>query len=233
MKVEFKSISYAITVCDEAEELKSLLDFLLDNIRNKDEVVVQVDSSNTTEEVRKQILISSFNFNKDTYIECPSFKTIDFQLNKDFAKFKNNLKSNCSKDYIFQIDADEIPSSLLIQNLPRILQKYPEAGLIHVPRVNTVTGITEDHIKKWGWTVNHNDFINWPDWQPRIFKNNPNIYYSSPVHETILGYEGNPMFLPDLEGYALFHPKTIARQEKQNNLYKNLLKRTEDECTPT
>ena len=36
-------------------------------------------------------------------------KVIEFALNKDFASFKNNLKDNCSGDYIFQIDSDEYP----------------------------------------------------------------------------------------------------------------------------
>lgn len=221
--MEFKSISYAITVCNESEEFRALTNFLLKNIRNSDEVVVQIDSSSATEEVRKEVLISALNFNSNHYIETPNFKSLEFPLDKDFSLFKNNLKNNCAKDYIFQIDADEIPTSLLIQNLPRILQKHPEAGLIHVPRINTVEGITSEHIEKWKWSLNNNNFINWPDWQPRIFKNTPSAKWNLPVHETLINYEGSSMFLPELEGYALLHHKTITKQERQNNLYDKLL----------
>ena len=220
--MEFKSISYAITVCDEAEELKRLISFLGDAIRNCNEIVVQMDSSSVTQAVIDQVFISSLDFNQTPYAETPNFKILEFPLDNDFSSFKNNLKLNCAGDFIFQIDADEMPSSLLIENIPRILQKYPDAGLIHVPRANTVEGITEDHIKKWNWNVNNNNLINWPDWQPRIFKNTPSARWHLAVHETIVGYEGPLLSLPQLQGYALHHHKTIDRQEKQNNLYEKI-----------
>ena len=47
------TISYAITVCDEHEELDRLLSFLIENIREEDEILVQCDENNTTSEVLK------------------------------------------------------------------------------------------------------------------------------------------------------------------------------------
>ena len=47
---------------------------------------------------------------------------VSFPLNKDFATFKNNLKENCTKDYIFQIDADEYLSETLLEYLTAILE---------------------------------------------------------------------------------------------------------------
>ena len=44
-------ISYAITVCNEHKELSRLLEFLFENKRTEDEVVVQKDNGNATEEV--------------------------------------------------------------------------------------------------------------------------------------------------------------------------------------
>ena len=46
-------ISYAIPVCNEHEELKRLLEFLVQNIEENDEIVVQCDQGNTTPEVYK------------------------------------------------------------------------------------------------------------------------------------------------------------------------------------
>ena len=46
-------ISYAIPVHNEHEELKRLLNFLIENIREEDEIVVQCDQGNTTPEVYK------------------------------------------------------------------------------------------------------------------------------------------------------------------------------------
>ena len=44
-------ISYAVTVCNEHEELDRLLLILIKSIRKEDEIVVQCDEDNTTKEV--------------------------------------------------------------------------------------------------------------------------------------------------------------------------------------
>ena len=148
------TISYAITACNEHKELSFLLDVLRNNIRQEDEIVIQLDS-NATEEVREVA--------KD-YIEFP--------LNKDFASFKQNLSRHCTKEYIFQIDADEIPHTKLLELLPEIIEENIECDVIMVPRINTVDGLTEEHVRKWGWHINERGWVNWPDEQWRIYKNN-------------------------------------------------------------
>ena len=49
------NFSFAITVCNEADELKRLLIQLKKCIVAGDEVVIQVDQNNTTEEVLKVV----------------------------------------------------------------------------------------------------------------------------------------------------------------------------------
>ena len=200
------SISYAITACNEAKELIRLINQLNKVIRKEDEIVVQLDKTATMEVL---------------YIidEYPSVKKITFGLNNDFSSFKNNLKNHCTKDYIFQIDADEYPSEELLLSLPEILELNPEVELYAVPRINTVEGLTSEHINKWGWYVNENGWINYPDYQTRILKNIPEIKWINKVHERLVGAK-NMVPLP--EGYDLIHPKTIERQEKQNNYYNTL-----------
>ena len=120
-------ISYAITVHNELEELMKLLDFLNNNIREEDEIVIQYDESSVTQEVLEYLnIVEKMHDNH---------KVIGFPLNKDFASFKNNLKSHCSKDYIFQIDADEIPHEFLVEQLGDILENNP-VDIVFVPRVN-------------------------------------------------------------------------------------------------
>ena len=58
----------------------------------------------------------------------------------------------CNGDYIFQIDADEIPNKEPIENLPQILEMN-SVDVILVPRVNLVDGLTDEYIKKWNWNV--------------------------------------------------------------------------------
>ena len=201
------SISYAITACNEHVELEQLLDHLNDWIREEDEIVIQLDTT-ATEEV------------KEVAFKYPNLVTVTaFPLVGDFAQFKNNLKKYCTKDYIFQIDADENLSQDLILGLPEILELNPEVELYAVPRINTVEGLTSEHINKWGWYINENGWVNYPDYQTRILKNIPEIKWINKVHERLVGAK-NIVSLP--EGYDLIHPKTIDRQEKQNNYYNTL-----------
>lgn len=197
------SISYAITAHNEHEELERLLFILDQNIQDIDEVVIQLDTT-ATEEV------------KEVCYKYPAFTLIEFPLNRDFASFKNNLKSKCTRDYIFQIDADEYPSYILIGNLPQVLELNHDVELFRVPRVNTVEGLTQEHIDQWRWYVNQDGWVNYPDFQMRILKNLPEIKWVNKVHEIIVGAK----LIADLpNGFELLHPKTIERQEKQNELY--------------
>ena len=204
-------ISYAITVCNEHKELRTLLDFLFKHKRKKDEVVVQKDNGNATEEVWD--VCERFESK-----QAAEYKHVSYALNKNFAQYKNNLNKQCSGDWIFQIDADEIPNEYLIQSLPYILEANPDTEAYWVPRVNTVAGITESHIQKWGWRVDENQWVNFPDWQMRIYQNTENIYWVKPVHEQLKGYTKFAN-LPAEEKFALYHPKDIGRQEQQNAFY--------------
>jgi hypothetical protein len=205
-------ISYAITVCNELEEIKRLLDFLIQHKREEDEIVVLFDDSNSTKEM--ETLLHSYRNNKQIILYIDYF-------GGHFADWKNKLTSLCSSDYIFQIDADEVPNEYLIESLPEILTDNPTVEAYVVPRVNTVEGLTQEHIAKWKWHVNENGWVNWPDYQWRIYKNAPDIKWKNKVHEVIEGYKTMAQ-LPAYEDLALYHPKTISRQEKQNNYYNTL-----------
>ena len=204
-------ISYAIPVCNEHVELKKLLDFLHKNIDEKDEIVVQCDKGNTTPEVYEVL---------GTWQGGP-LKVIEFPLNGHFSNFKNNLKEHCTGDWIFQIDADELPHESLITNLKSLLELNPTTEMFLVPRVNTVEGLTQEHINKWRWNVNEKGWVNWPDYQTRIIQNGPKIKWQNKVHEQIIGISTKGA-LPTEEEWCLYHPKSIGRQEAQNNFYDSL-----------
>ena len=209
-------ISYAIPVCNEHIELKKLLSFLVKYIDENDEIIVQCDRGNTTPEVYKVL----DSFKAPVGLKDP-LKIIEFPLNGDFASFKNNLKNHCSGHWIFQIDADELPHESLIINLKSLLELNSTTELFLVPRVNTVDGITQEHINKWRWNVNEKGWVNWPDYQTRIIQNSPKIQWASKVHEVITGMSTQAL-LPKEEEWALYHPKTIEKQEVQNKFYSTL-----------
>ncbi len=202
-------ISYAITVCNELKEIKRLIDFLIQYKREKDEIVILLDDSNSTKEI--ETLLHSYRNAKQIVLHIDYF-------GGHFADWKNKLTSYCSGDYIFQIDADELPNTYLIESLPEILETNSSVEAYVVPRINTVEGLTQDHISKWRWHINENGWVNWPDYQWRIYKNTPNIKWKNKVHEVIEGYKTMAQ-LPAYEDLALYHPKTIEKQEKQNNFY--------------
>jgi glycosyltransferase involved in cell wall biosynthesis len=201
-------ISIGITVCNEAQELNTLLDFLQENaLHDQYEIIIQIDKDNYTDEVIDVIV----NRGVKHYFH---------PLNKDFASYKNELFKHCSGDFILQLDADELVSKEFLRLIPEILQANPEVDLYYVPRINTVEGLTEEDIQKWGWRY-ENDRVNWPDYQSRIYRNTPEIKWRNAVHEVI---EGHKQFtvLPAVDELSLIHHKTITKQRKQNQFYETL-----------
>jgi cellulose synthase/poly-beta-1,6-N-acetylglucosamine synthase-like glycosyltransferase len=209
-------ISYAIPVCNEHVELEKLLSFLIKHIDENDEIVVQCDKGNTTPEVYKVL----DSFKAPVGLKDP-LKVIEFPLKGHFSNFKNNLKNHCTGDWIFQIDADELPHESLIINLKELLKLNPTTEMFMVPRVNTVDGLTQEHINKWRWNVNEKGWVNWPDYQTRIIQNSLKIKWQNKVHEQIVGISTQGV-LPTEEEWCLYHPKSIGRQEAQNSFYNTL-----------
>ena len=209
-------ISYAIPVCNEYIELEKLLSFLIKHIDENDEIVVQCDQGNTTHEVYK--VLDSF---KAPVGLKDQIKIIEISLKGHFSNFKNNLKEHCRGDWIFQIDADELPHESLITNLKELLKLNTSTEMLLVPRVNTVDGLTQEHVNKWRWNVNEKGWVNWPDYQTRIIQNSPKIKWQNKVHDQIVGISTKGV-LPMEEEWCLYHPKTIGRQEAQNNFYDTL-----------
>lgn len=205
-------ISYAVTVCNEFVEIQRLVAFLLQNKRVEDEIVILYDSANGDREIESFLRSHSIN---------GEFRWYKDEFQRHFADWKNKLTSFCTGDYIFQIDADELPVDDLINILPHMLEINPTVDVFLVPRINTVEGLTQEHIQKWGWVVNDSGWVNWPDYQWRIWKNQPNIQWINKVHEKLDGFKEYSI-LPADTSFALQHPKTITKQEKQNNYYDTL-----------
>jgi glycosyltransferase involved in cell wall biosynthesis len=201
-------ISYGITVCKELTEIQRLVSFLLENKRLEDDIVITYDSKNGSKEVEEYLRAKSVN---------AEFNWHPFEFDRDYAKLKNFTKKMCSGDYIFHIDADEYPNEVLIKQLPQILE-INDVDLVWIPRVNTVDGFTEEDVKRWGWKVTEKGWVNYPDYQARVFRNIDNIMWVRPLHEYISGCK-TYAHLPPHEELSLYHPKTKEKQEEQNLYY--------------
>ena len=206
------NITYAITVCNEFLEIQRLVAFLLTHKRHQDNIVILFDETTGDPEIemflRTHSVNGEFSWHKDKF-------------QGHFADWKNKLTSLCSGDYIFQIDADEMPCTPILETLPLLIEQNPDVEVYLVPRVNEVVGLTDEHVQKWGWNVNSEGWVNWPDYQWRIYKNVPNIKWKNKVHEQLTGFVQYAN-LPMEEDYSLYHPKTIERQIKQNEYYNTL-----------
>ena len=200
-------ISYAVTVCNELTEVERLLTQLLSQKHSEDEIVVLYDNNGT-----KEVL--------DYLQTVEGIKLVWDNFDGHFADWKNKLTALCTGDFIFQIDADEYLPDECVDLMHQILESNPEVDLYFVPRINTVSGLTEEHIQKWGWNV-VNGRVNYPDYQTRIYRNNQEIKWKNKVHEHIDGYKQYTV-LPAVDALSLIHPKTIERQEKQNSYYETL-----------
>lgn len=245
------TISYAIPVWNEHEELERLLNKLIGHLGDGDEIIIQGDRGKVTAEVISVV---------EKYLsKSIGLKYIEHPLNNNFAEFKNNLLSNCAEDYIFLIDADEFPHEYLLETLKEIISMNPDVKAFAVPRLNVVNGITPDYVERCGWITRtlpildpyslkcfteldveiyddgigkYVQLINPFDYQIRILKNHINIKYSGTVHERI-DVDGNLGVLPTSGensqssyyndfSYCLFHVKGMARQVRQNEFYNKL-----------
>ena len=208
-------ISYCITVCNEFIEIQRLVNHLLNHKRPQDNIVVLYDESSGDKEIENYLRSHSVNGEFDWH---------KGEFKRNFSDWKNKLNSYATGTHIFNIDADEVPHENLIQHLPLILEMNPSTEAYWVPRINTLKGDEfeiDQYIATMGWNMNEKGWINFSDPQLRIFINSPDVKWVGEVHETIKGYKTITK-LPDDEIYCLYHPKTLQKQIKQNNLYSEL-----------
>jgi glycosyltransferase involved in cell wall biosynthesis len=204
-------ISYGITVHNEADELNKLLEILIHNSQEEDEIIICDDYSDEDTQFVIQSWTQQYGHNK-------LIKVYQRKLDGNFSDQKNSVIENSTGDYVFHIDADEYPHEILLQQLPQILELNDGIDLIWIPRVNTIEGMLQKHIQKWGWRVSDKGWVNYPDYQARVFRRDESIRWTRPLHEYITGCE-TYSHLPPQEELSLYHPKTIDKQEQQNLFY--------------
>jgi len=200
-------ISYGITVHNESDELNKLLEMLLTRIDEEDEIVICVDGNdNDVKGIVDKYSIDS--------------RVVDYKrkLDGNFAEHKNSDIEKSTGDYIFHIDADEYPHNFLVLQLKPIIEMNEGVDLIWIPRVNTVDGFTDEDVKRWGWKISEKGWVNYPDYQARVFRNDETIRWTRPLHEYITGCK-TYAHLPPQEELSLYHPKTKEKQEQQNKFY--------------
>jgi hypothetical protein len=209
-------ISYFTTIKNELAEIQKLLPFIQKYKKPDDEIVILMDIPH--------------NIEVENFLKTQDIQLCEHPLNDDFAQFKNYGTSKCKNDYIFNLDADEMPPNYLLENISDIIEQnnYPE--LIYVPRINKIIGCNDNNLHKFGeiykWNINDKNWINFPDYQSRIWKNDKRIFWKSKVHETLVGNKSfiRLPILPEVIDHVSFlHVKDISKQIKQNNKYRKII----------
>lgn len=204
------NISYIITVYNEIEELQRLLKIIVSVLTDKDELIVVHTYKN-----EKDKMANFYAQIQNMVIACGGFYH-NFYFQNKFADMKNFANQLATKHYIINFDADEFASFETIQLWKQSINNKND--LYYLPRINTVERYTLADIQKYKWQINNNGWINWPDYQPRIYKNSKKIQWVGDVHEHLVGFESAAALTADPK-LAIIHNKTIEKQRKQNQLY--------------
>jgi hypothetical protein len=194
-------LTYTIQVCNESRELYSLLNFLTRVIDEEDEVNVVVDIDHTTEKV--ELVLEHFGGRVNIF-------------KRPFDNFHTNAQFHIEKatgDYIFGIDADELPQEPLIKNIKKIIEETG-AEIIAVPRINIHPDITEEDAKAFGFNLNEVGFINWPDFQTRVHKKCDHVRWTEELHTKLSGSDKMAAVKP-LPSLALWHIKSMDKQKSR------------------
>lgn len=210
-------ISYCTIVYQEQDEIVRLLNQLQSIVTANDEIVVVQsyrEETEKTSEWYQSIKQNVLSFTNITYS--------DFHFHKNFSEMKNHMTSLATKEYIFNLDADEHMLDKSYAIIKNILLENPTVDLYYLPRINSVSDITQEDIDCWGWKVNEFGWINWPDYQPRIYKNNKQIQWTGVVHEHLSGQANYATISPD-PTVAIIHNKNILKQRDQNLFYREII----------
>jgi hypothetical protein len=116
------------------------------------------------------------------------------------------------------LDADEVPTETLMDKLDEITRQGVD--IVYIPRINMCIGQTREWLKMREFTTNEIGWINWPDYQGRIFKSH--IRWYGKLHEKLEGSDKRMMINAE-PWLALWHIKTVEKTDKQGELYKDLV----------
>lgn len=208
------SVCFAITVCDEYEELRNLLNAIIPYVCENDEILIQGDEGNITDKVKEVIAEYSNSISK----------FVEFPLNHNFGAYKSQLAKHTKCKYIFQIDADEIPHPYLMRHIHRIIYNN-NLDLIRMARINIMIENDENFIL-WDNFEKYKkyDRLNFPDYQRRIYRNTESISWTQNIHEKIIGFKTNA-YLPTSEKYCLLHCKHWKKQIERDNQIFNVYRK--------
>lgn len=171
------------------------------------------------------VIVDDYSTNEDTNNILNYYQTIDLSymrvckhhLNNDYSLHRNYMISQCTKHYIFNLNASEYMTAKQIRDICDIVRWNLIVELFWIPRINIYSKDNQDNILQYAqdnyiiaeWTDNNKYVkINWPDFQGRVFKNLQHIKWYGKIHPYIAGARIT-CNLPLEEKYAILHDKIM------------------------
>lgn len=145
MEITDIKVSYTILTHNEVDTLSTVLNHIQKHKTMWDEVIIVDDYSDNLETIK---ILSWAEHELE-------FKVFRNKLNGDFAQQKNFAASKCTNEYIFNIDADELMTDFFMEHYKEILHLNSDVEMYRLPRLNTVEGLTLNHIERWRWNITH------------------------------------------------------------------------------
>lgn len=148
-------------------------------------------------------------------------------LRKNFAAQRNFIAGKCLGRYIGRIDADETLPRYLIENLEKIVEDLEAGGFdaAMFPRINLLGEEADESFRKEfvaaydRFELNEKGWLNFPDYQIKLYRNTPSLKFRYIVHEILQG--ANRIYeFPAEEKYALMHHKSPADYLNSIRFYK-------------
>lgn len=207
-------LSYLVTCHNETTSLEKLLSNLIKYKKDNHEIVLLDDYSDN------QTTLNII----EKYKENVVFH--QHKLERNYSAHKNYGIEQCKGQWIFQLDGDECPTDLLLENIDIVLESNKANEVIWLPRMNFFIGVTQNDADQWGWRL-HDGMVNFPDYQSRIYRNLPHIRYQRRLHEKVEGFKSYT-FVPPQKDYAILHEKTIEKQRQTNLNYNKIFTQEEN-----
>jgi len=140
-------------------------------------------------------------------------KVFDYQWNNDFAEARNFAINKSSNEFILMIDSDEIIESIDMEEIERLIEKYP-TKIGRLLRINEYT--------RKGTHYKFNERVN------RLFSKNY-YRYEGMIHEQIISFEAveeKTYYIPLIIRHSGYEGDLSTRKlktERNINLLKNAL----------
>ena len=231
-------LTASVLMKNEGDKIYSFLEYMEPYFN---EIIIADDYStdNSMEEIERYIQDTlkkgPTNFKRD------KIKIFKRKLDMDFATQTNEITKRSNNEWVMKLDPDELMDDRSLNNIRFLLsameKENPKVEVIGIPRINTLNGVLVNDIPREKWNEEHLSTLKQfnpkdpltlknPDYQFRLFKKN--VKWVNKVHEQPEPVKnGEKKKVMITHNIALFHPKTVQKQNTQNEFYNQIIKKKE------